>query len=114
LRFRGEFSNQDSALFPNQFVNARLLVETLKEKVLIPNASIQRNGTQAFAYVVHQNKVSLQNITELSTDGVVTAVEGLEAGEFVALSSFDKLQDGTKVTIEQSTNEGRDNPGTKL
>jgi len=91
-----------------------LLVETLKEKVLIPNASIQRNGTQAFAYVVHHNKVSLQNITELSTDGVVTAVEGLEAGEFVALSSFDKLQDGTKVTIEQSTNEGRDNPGTKL
>jgi len=114
LRFRGEFSNKDLALFPNQFVNVRLLVKTLKDRVLIPNASIQRNGTQAFVYVVRQNKVSLQNITELSTDGGVTAVEGLQTGEFIILSSFDKLQDGTKVTIEQSANEGAGNPGAKF
>ena len=114
LRFRGEFSNKDLALFPNQFVNVRLLVKTLKDKVLIPNASIQRNGTQAFVYVVRQNKVSLQNITELSTDGGVTAVEGLQTGEFIILSSFDKLQDGTKVTIEQNANEGAGNPGAKF
>ncbi len=114
LRFRGEFSNKDLALFPNQFVNVRLLVKTLKDKVLIPNASIQRNGTQAFVYVVRQNKVSLQNITELSTDGGVTAVEGLQTGEFIILSSFDKLQDGTKVTIEQSANEGAGNPAVKF
>jgi len=114
LRFRGEFSNKDLALFPNQFVNVRLLVKTLKDKVLIPNASIQRNGTQAFVYVVRQNKVSLQNITELSTDGGVTAVEGLQTGEFIILSSFDKLQDGTKVTIEQNANEGAGNPEAKF
>ena len=114
LRFRGEFSNKDLALFPNQFVNVRLLVKTLQDKVLIPNTSIQRNGTQAFVYVVRQNKVSLQNITELSTDGGVTAVEGLQTGEFIALSSFDKLQDGTKVTIEQSANEEAGNPGAKF
>jgi len=114
LRFRGEFSNKDLALFPNQFVNVRLLVKTLKDRVLIPNASIQRNGTQAFVYVVRQNKVSLQNITELSTDGGVTAVEGLQTGEFIILSSFDKLQDGTKVTIEQSANEGAGNPAAKF
>jgi multidrug efflux system membrane fusion protein len=114
LRFRGEFSNKDLALFPNQFVNVRLLVKTLKDKVLIPNASIRRNGTQAFVYVVRQNKVSLQNITELSTDGGETAVEGLQAGEFIALSSFDKLEDGTEVTIEQSANEGADHHGAKF
>lgn len=114
LRFRGEFSNKDLALFPNQFVNVRLLVKTLKDKVLIPSSSIQRNGTQAFVYVVRQNKASLENVTELSTDGSVTAVEGLQAGEFIALSSFDKLQDGTKVIVEQRANEGADNPGAKF
>ena len=102
VRFRGEFSNRDLALFPNQFVNARLLVKTLKASVLIPSAAIQRNGTQAFVFVVEKNAVSVRNITEQSTDGNTTAVEGLRAGEMVALSSFDKLQDGTQVQVEPS------------
>jgi multidrug efflux system membrane fusion protein len=102
VRFRGEFSNRDLALFPNQFVNARLLVKTFKDSVLIPSAAIQRNGTQAFVFVVDKNAVSVRNITEQSTDGYATAVEGLRAGEIVALSSFDKLQEGTPVQVEQS------------
>jgi multidrug efflux system membrane fusion protein len=102
VRFRSEFSNRDLALFPNQFVNARLLVKTLKGSVLIPSAAIQRNGTQAFVFVVDKNAVSVRNITEQSTDGNVTAVEGLRAGEIVALSSFDKLQEGTPVQVEQA------------
>jgi len=102
VRFRGEFSNRDLALFPNQFVNARLLVKTLKDSILIPSAAIQRNGTQAFVFVVEKNAVSVRNITEESSDGNTTAVEGLRAGEMVALSSFDKLQDGTQVEVEQS------------
>jgi len=102
VRFRGQFSNGDLALFPNQFVNARLLVKTLKDSVLIPSAAIQRNGTQAFVFVVDKNVVSIRNITEQSTDGGATAVEGLRTGEIVALASFDKLQEGTPVQIEQS------------
>ena len=102
VRFRGEFSNRDLALFPNQFVNARLLVKTLKDSVLIPSAAIQRNGTQAFVFVVDKDAVSVRNITEKSTDGNTTAVEGLRAGEMVALSSFDKLQEGTPVQVEPS------------
>jgi multidrug efflux system membrane fusion protein len=102
VRFRSEFSNRDLALFPNQFVNARLLVKTLKDSVLIPSAAIQRNGTQAFVFVVDKDAVSVRNITEQSTDGGTTAVEGLRAGEIVALSSFDKLQEGTPVQVEQS------------
>jgi len=102
VRFRGEFNNRDLALFPNQFVNARLLVKTLKDSVLIPSAAIQRNGTQAFVFVVDKNAVSVRNITEQSTDGKTTAVEGLRVGEMVVLSSFDKLQEGTPVQVEPS------------
>jgi multidrug efflux system membrane fusion protein len=102
VRFRGEFDNRDLTLFPNQFVNARLLVKTLKGSVLIPSAAIQRNGTQAFVFAVDKNTVSVRNITERSTDGVTTAVEGLGVGEMVALSSFDKLQEGTPVKVESS------------
>jgi multidrug efflux system membrane fusion protein len=102
VRFRGEFDNRDLTLFPNQFVNARLFVKTLKGSVLIPSAAIQRNGTQAFVFVVDKNAVSVRNITERSTDDDTTAVEGLQVGEMVALSSFDKLQEGTPVKVESS------------
>jgi multidrug efflux system membrane fusion protein len=101
VRLRGEFNNRDLALFPNQFVNVRLLVRTLKNTVLIPSSAVQRNGTQAFVFVVSKNTVSIRNITEQSFDGNTTAVSGLQPGELVAVSGFDKLQDGTQVTVEQ-------------
>jgi multidrug efflux system membrane fusion protein len=113
VRFRGEFDNRDLTLFPNQFVNARLLVKTLKGSVLIPSAAIQRNGTQAFVFAVDKNAVSVRNITERSTDGDTTAVEGLQAGELVALSSFDKLQEGTPVKVESSPQRALVNTGVQ-
>jgi membrane fusion protein, multidrug efflux system len=112
VRFRGQFSNRDLTLFPNQFVNARLLVTTLKNSVLIPTAAIQRNGTQAFVFVVDNGAVSVRNVTEQSTDGNATAVEGLRVGEVVALSSFDKLQEGTPVTVEQLPQKAGTNKGS--
>jgi multidrug efflux system membrane fusion protein len=112
VRFRGEFTNRDLTLFPNQFVNARLLVRTLKNAVLIPSAAIQRNGTQAFVFVIDKNTVSVRNVTERSTDGNTTAVEGLRVGERVALSSFDKLQEGTPVTVEQLPQKARPDKGS--
>jgi membrane fusion protein, multidrug efflux system len=114
VRFRGEFSNRDLTLFPNQFVNARLLVKTLRDSVLIPSAAIQRNGTQAFVFVVGKDAVSVRNITERNADGDRTAVEGLRVGEMVALSSFDKLQEGTTVTVEQSPQIATHNTGVKF
>ena len=113
VRFRGEFDNRDLTLFPNQFVNARLLVKTLKGSVLIPSAAIQRNGTQAFVFVVDKNAVLVRNITERSTDGDTTAVEGLRVGELVALSSFDKLQEGTPVKVESSSQRALVNTGVQ-
>jgi multidrug efflux system membrane fusion protein len=79
-----------------------LLVKTRKDSVLIPSAAIQRNGTQAFVFIVDKNAVSVRKITEQGTDGNTIAVEGLRVGEKVALSSFDKLQEGTPVQVEQS------------
>jgi membrane fusion protein, multidrug efflux system len=112
VRFRGEFSNRDLTLFPNQFINARLLVRTLKNAILIPSSAIQRNGTQAFVFVIDKNTVSVRNVTERSTDGNTTAVEGLRVGERVALSSFDKLQEGTLVTVEQLPQKARPDKGS--
>jgi membrane fusion protein, multidrug efflux system len=103
IRFRAEFDNHDLALYPNQFVNARLLVNTLHNAMLIPSAAVQRNGVQAFAYKVNSNNtVSIQNIVEKTTDGNISAVDGLNPGDTVSLTGFDKLQDGTKVEVEQS------------
>ncbi len=100
IRFRGQFDNLALSLYPNQFVNARLLVKTLTNVVLVPTAAIQRNGTQAFAYVVSGNAVKMRTVSELSTEDNVAAVTGIEAGEVVSISSFDKLQDGSKVTVQ--------------
>jgi membrane fusion protein, multidrug efflux system len=111
VRFRGEFTNRDLAMFPNQFVNARLLVNSLRGVVLVPSAAIQRNGTQAFVFVVNSNNtISIRDVTEQTTDGNATAVDGLHVGERVALSSFDKLQDGTPVTVVQQADSARSLP----
>jgi multidrug efflux system membrane fusion protein len=114
VRFRGEFSNPDLALFPNEFVNARLLVRTIRNSVLIPNAAIQRNGTEAFVFLVDNHKISVRNILEQNTDGKDTAVIGLKAGEMVALSGFDKLQDGTSVAADQADQDSASTPGGRL
>ena len=102
IRFRAQFDNQDFALYPNQFVNARLLVNTLHNTLLIPSAAVQRNGVQAFVYKVSNNTASIQNIVEKTSDNNISAVEGLKPGDIVSITGFDKLQDGTKVEIEES------------
>jgi membrane fusion protein, multidrug efflux system len=103
IRFRAQFDNHDLTLFPNQFVNARLLVSTLHNAMLIPSAAVQRNGVQAFVYKISSNHTaSIQNIVEKTTDDNTSAVDGLNPGDTVSLTGFDKLQDGTKVDIEES------------
>jgi RND family efflux transporter MFP subunit len=70
IRFRAEFDNRDLGLYPNQFVNARMLVSTLHNTLLVPSAAVQRNGVQAFVYKVNSNHTaSIQNIVEQTTDG---------------------------------------------
>lgn len=99
VRFRGQFDNHDLKLYPNQFVNARMLVKTIPDAVLIPKAAVQRNGTQAYVYVIQGDVVHIHNVTVLTTEGDSAAVNGLNAGDVVPTTGFEKLQEGTKVKM---------------
>ncbi len=100
VRFRAKFANPSLALFPNQFVNARLLVRTLANVTLVPTAAVQRNGTAAFVYVVKpDHTVAIQNVTTPASNEQDTAVQGLGPGVTVATSGFDRLDTGTRVSI---------------
>lgn len=97
VKLRAMFDNKDGALYPNQFVNTRLLVNTLDGVTLVPTAAIQHNGPVAFLYVIADGKASVRKVTTGVADGGMTAVEGINPGEVVATSSFDKLQAGSRV-----------------
>ena len=99
VKVRAVFDNDDFALFPNQFVNTRLLVQTLEGVTVIPSATIQQNGQTSFVYVIQDNVAHLHNIKVGVTDNGLTQVAGINPGDVVANSSFDKLQDNSKVTI---------------
>src|SRR4029077_17255720 len=100
LRLRATFKNDDAVLFPNQFVNVQLLVDTHRGVTLLPNNAIQRNDNGAFVYLVQPNQaVALKTITVGTTDGNISEVQDLQPGSIVAADSFNRLSDGTKVTI---------------
>lgn len=101
VKLRAVFDNKDTALFPNQFVNTRLLVDTLKDVTLVDSSAIQHNGTQAFVWVIQDGAAQLRNVTTGVADSGLTQVTGLNPGEVVATSSFDKLQKGVKVSAAQ-------------
>jgi multidrug efflux system membrane fusion protein len=101
VRVRSTFANEDGSLFPNQFVNTRLLVETLKGVTLVPTSTIQQNGQASFVYVIQDGVAHLRDVKPgISDDRAgMTQVEGVEPGEVLADSSFDKLQDNDKVIL---------------
>jgi multidrug efflux system membrane fusion protein len=101
VKFRASFPNKDAVLFPNQFVNARLLVRTLTNTTLVPTAAVQHNGTAAFVYIVNANKtVSVQPITTVTNNDTVTAVTGISPGVTLATSGFDRLDNGVQVQVQ--------------
>jgi multidrug efflux system membrane fusion protein len=99
VKVRASFANDDYALFPNQFVNARLLVQTLQGVTLIPSSAIQQNGQTSFVYIIQDEVAFLRNIKPGVTDNGMTQVDGINPGDVLADSSFDKLQDNAKVTV---------------
>ena len=101
VRLKALFSNEDKALFPNQFVNAQLLVDTLKGVVIIPTAAVQQSPQGAFVYVVKADStVELRNVTVHGTDGDDTAVsKGLSGGETIVTDGLEKLRPGSKVAL---------------
>jgi multidrug efflux system membrane fusion protein len=97
VKGRATFPNKDNALYPNQFVNTRLLVNTLHGVTLIPTSTIQHNGTDSFVYLIQDGTALKRNVKPGVTDGDTTQLTGINPGDVVADSSFDKLQDNVKV-----------------
>jgi len=111
VKFRATFPNKNLSLYPNQFVNARLLVKTLRKVTLVPPAAVQQNGVNAFVYIVKPgNTVAVQQVKVLTTNDQETAIQGLNAGLNVATSGFDRLENGVTVAVRgqpsQPNNQG--------
>jgi membrane fusion protein, multidrug efflux system len=120
VKLRAEFPNRNGILFPNQFVNTRLLVKTLDDQTLIPSSAIQHNGSQDFVYLIQgldtkNAKAVLRSVKSGTSDNGNTAVTGIEPGDAVANSSFQKLLNGSpvfqsKVTIPNTSSESEGAP----
>jgi membrane fusion protein, multidrug efflux system len=112
VKVRAQFDNSDYALFPNQFVNAQLLVKTLNDVVTVPTAAIQRGAPGAYVYVVNaDNTVSVRPIKLGPTDGPMAAVtSALSAGERVVVDGTDRLRDGARVTIPAAAGQAATTP----
>jgi membrane fusion protein, multidrug efflux system len=103
VKFRSSFENKENKLFPNQFVNARLLVRTLHDVVRIPNVAVQRGAPGAYAWVVDaESKVSVRKLTLGPSEGDMTAVSsGLSPGERVVTEGTDRLREGVSVVTTE-------------
>ena len=101
FKLRANFPNPDNTLFPNQFVNVRLLVDTLNDVVLVPNAALQLGQDGAFVYVVKDGKsVEARKVKSGASDAGRTVIEtGLEAGESVVIDGVDRLRDGSEIRV---------------
>ncbi len=101
VNLRAIFPNTNNALFPNEFVNIHLLVDTLQNAVLVPSPAVQTGAPGSYVYLVNPDKtVSVQTVTTGVTDGTNTVItKGLQAGDTVVIDGVDRLTDGMKVTI---------------
>lgn len=101
VRLKAVFANDDGLLFPNQFVNARLLVETQRDAVVVPSSAVQRGPASPFVYVLQPDEtVELRSVVIGPSEGIETSItSGLQPGEAVVTDGIDKLQPGSKVSL---------------
>src|SRR5579872_4235539 len=104
IKMRAEFANPDAKLFPEQFVNVRLLVDTMTGMTLAPNAAIQLGASGNFVYLLNDDAtVSKRDVTPGPSDGKRTVIaSGLKAGEKVVIDGVDRLRDGVKVKVVEN------------
>ncbi len=114
LRLKAQFKNENGSLFPNQFVNARLTVDTLKRAFVIPSAAVQRGPEGPFVYVAKpDDTVELRMIVTGPTQGTETSIQtGLALGDMVITDGVDKLQPGAKVTFRGAGKSADAKPGS--
>ncbi len=108
VRFKAVFPNKGNELFPNQFVNARLLVETKRDAVIVPASAVQRGPQGTFVYVVKPDKTAaVRPVTLGVTEGGDTSVAaGLSAGEIVVADGAERLRDGSPVEVNDANGRG--------
>jgi len=107
IKLKAAFENKDSALFPNQFVNIRLLIDTLRAATVVPTAAVQYGVKGPFVYVLNSDQtVSIKNISILGNTDSETAIIGeVQPGRAVVIQGADKLKEGTKVSILENINQ---------
>jgi membrane fusion protein, multidrug efflux system len=101
VKMRATFDNSQNELFPNQFVNVRVLEQEKRGVILAPSAAVQRNSTKTYMYVVKPDStVTVKNVTTGTSDDTNTEItSGIQQGDVVVLNGVDKLQEGSKVTV---------------
>jgi len=112
-KLKAIFDNKNNVLYPNQFVNVRLLIDVLKGSVVVPGATIQRGSQGTFVYVVTENQTAeLRMVTIKDTEGNDVAIaSGLKPGENVVLEGMDKVQDGARVDVQTPGQSSEEVPG---
>jgi len=105
VKLKAEFENEDYALFPSQFVNARLLINTVQNAVLVPTAAVQKSPQGNYVYIVKaDDSVMQRGVTVGAAQGDLSAIKsGVNEGDTVVTDGVDKLQPGVKVNIHQAT-----------
>ncbi len=101
VKLKAQFANDDARLFPNQFVNVRMLIDTRREVTTIPSAALQRGARGLFVYVVKEDKtVTLRDVKTGPAENDATVIEaGIEPGELVVVDGMDRLREGAKVEM---------------
>ena len=104
VRMKAEFPNADLQLWPGQFVNVRLLVDTLRQVVVVPTGAVQRGPQGTFVYVVgDDSKVAVRPVTVTQQDDIQAVIsDGMKLQERVVTSGFTRLSNGTRVALQQS------------
>jgi membrane fusion protein, multidrug efflux system len=112
VKLKAEFSNADLQLWPGQFVNVRVLIDTLRQVVVVPTAAIQRGPNGAFVYVVKDgDAVTVRRVTLTQQNDVQAVVAtGLQAGERVVTTGFARLTEGTQVAASSAEDAGQVTP----
>jgi multidrug efflux system membrane fusion protein len=108
LKLRAEFANEDEILFPNQFVNIKLLVDVLHDTTIVPTSAIQRGAPGTFVYLANaDNTVTVRPVTLGPTSGDRVAVQsGLAAGDLVVIDGADKLRNGARIALRDPSGGG--------
>jgi multidrug efflux system membrane fusion protein len=109
VRIKAEFPNTDYQLWPGQFVNVRLLIDTRRQVVVVPTAAVQRGPTGTFVFVIQDDStVKVRPIVVTQQDDVRAVIgKGLQAGERVVTTGFARLADGTTVEASSAEDAGQ-------